>query len=194
MFADGLIEQHIASSRAPWMKTWDVVVMTGDGTNPAFEGTSIAGNRVSRSIYERDGILYTGGQKLRLGGKGDEGQVLSKEVVEQLKKDFIGKKPSEPTDSHFRSLLERPLLIIYPIDLSKTVSIKGSEKQHQKGFNRFQPADPDFKMLGVHIAFPLGDNSFDADQESELVEWYVNKPWVEQNSLITEASEGEDWD
>lgn len=194
VFADGLIEQHIASSRAPWMKTWDVVFMTGDGTNPAFEGTSIAGNRVSRSIYERDGILYAGGQKLRLGGKGDEGQVLSKEVVEQLKKDLIGTKSSEPTDSHFRSRLDRPLLIIYPIDISKTASVKGSEKQHQKGFNRFQPADPDFKILGVHIAFPLGDNSFDADQESELVEWYVNKPWVEQNSLITEASEGEDWD
>jgi hypothetical protein len=26
----------------------------------------------------------------------------------------------------------------------------------------------------------------DVELESELVEWYVNKPWLEQNSLIFE--------
>jgi BMFP domain-containing protein YqiC len=189
VFADGLIEGHIASTRAPWMATWDVVVMTGDGTNKAFEGTSIDGTRVSRSIYERDNILYAGGQKLRLGGKGDEGQVLSREVVEEIKHDRMGKKPSEPSDLHYRSRLVRPLLIIYPIDLSTKASGAGAEKQREKGFKRFEPNDPTFKLLGIHVAFPIGDGSYDADQESELVEWYVNKPWIEQNGLITEISE-----
>jgi hypothetical protein len=194
VFADGLIKGHIENTRAPWMETWDVVVMTGDGTNKAFEGSTIEGTRVSRSIYERDNTLYAGGQKLRLGGKGDEGQVLSREVVEEIKRERIGKKPSEPSDLHFRSRLVRPLLILYPIDLSYAPAGAGVKKQLDKGFKRFEPTDPNFKLLGIHVAFPIGDGVYDADQESELVEWYVNKPWIEQNGLVTEASESEEED
>lgn len=185
VFADGVIEGHLLSTKADWMKHWDVVVMTGEGELNAFDGL-IEGKRVRRAIYHREGVLYAGGQKLRLGGKGDVGQVLPRDVVDSIKRDRLGKKPSEPSDLHFRIALVRPLLILYPIELSRTSDSEGEGKQVAKGFSRFETNDQDFRMLGVHIAFPPGDDSMDVELESELVEWYVNKPWLEQNSLIFE--------
>lgn len=191
-FADGVIEGHLTNTKADWMKHWDVVVMTGEGEAKAFEGL-ISGQKVRRSIYYREGILYAGGQKLRLGGKGDVGQVLDRELVDSIKKSRLGKRPSEPSDLHFRRELKSPLLILYPIELSPIADSVGEKKQAAKGFSRFQSGDEEFKILGVHIAFPPGDESIGLDIDSELVEWFVNKPWLEQNSLMGEVdSEDED--
>lgn len=179
MFADGVIEQHLLNTRAPWMANWHVVVMTGDGNVPAFEGL-VEGKRVRRAIYKRGDTLFAGGQKLRLGGRGDEGQVLSDEDYAEVR----SKHPkSEPSDFHYREKLKSPLLLVYPIQVSDVANTEAVKKQNEAGFTRFIPEDPNFHLLGVHVAFPQGDDDPELSDSSELVSWQVNKVWLENNHV-----------
>lgn len=189
LFSDRVIEGHLLNTKAEWMKNWDLVVMSGDGQEDAFPGL-IPGKKVKRAIYERGGTLYAGGQKLRLGGKGDEGLVLSDEVRSKVAAECA---PKEPSDRDFRKELTKPLLIVYPIELSRPSDSAGAQKQIEAGFKRFSSADPSFKLIGIHIALPRGNNDPDSDVDSELVTWYVNRTWIEQNNLIFEdESDGEE--
>lgn len=187
LFADGVIAGHIARTKAEWMAHWDVVVVSGDSTQVAFEMLG-AGKKVRRAIFERGGVLYAGGSKLRLGGRGDVGQVLSDADYKAVREESEGK---EPGDLPYRAKLVHPLLMLYPIEISKSTDSAGVLKQREAGFSRFQPKDANFKMLGVHIAFPVGDSSSDSGADSELVSWLVNRPWLDNNQLLFE-DESED--
>jgi hypothetical protein len=184
VFADGVIRDHLENTKAEWMKTWDVVFVSGNSELDAFPGLNGV-KKVNRAIYLREGVLYSGGTKLRLGGRSDEGQILDDTQFREAQNAANGK---EPGDRHFRAQLVKPLLLVYSIDPSVDNGAV-NVTQRDAGYNRFLPGEESYPLVGLHIAFPIGDSSIDPDAASELVSWTVGKIWLQQNSLVMEDEE-----
>lgn len=185
LFSDQIIAKHVRETRFPWMKTWDIVIASGQSNLKAFPGL-IETQKVSRAIYERDGVLYSGGSKLRLGGRSDEGQVLDDDAYSRAVEAAKGKGPG---DLHFRAQLTRPLMIIYPIDPAVDDQMALSIANPSTSFTRFNPAEAEYPLVGLHIALPFGDSSIPFEDDSDLVSWLVNLTWLENNNLLTEEEE-----
>jgi hypothetical protein len=190
VFADKLIERHLQATRAPWMETWTVILMSGSSEMVAFDAMPDV-KAVRRAMYVKGQVVYAGGRNLRLGGKGDEGLALSTELRAKAKNDALPK--TDASDVHYRQYLDKPLLIIYPVDPSLPKdSIETLPQRHKDaGFQRYMPQNPGEILIGVHVAIPRGDADFGDD--SELVSWLVNRTWMENNSLLQGAdTEDED--
>ena len=185
LFSDHVIAKHVRETRFPWMKSWDIVVASGQSKLKAFPGL-IETQKVSRAIYEKDGILYSGGSKLRLGGRSDEGQVLDEEAYAKAVAAAKGKGPG---DLHFRAQLKQPLLIIYPIDPAVDDSGALLPPSSNTSFTRFMPPEAEYPLIGLHIALPFGDPAIPFEDDSDLVSWLVNLTWLENNNLLTEEEE-----
>ena len=80
-------------------------------------------------------------------------------------------------------------MIIYPIDPAVDDQMALSIANPSTSFTRFNPAEAEYPLVGLHIALPFGDSSIPFEDDSDLVSWLVNLTWLENNNLLTEEEE-----
>lgn len=182
LFTDGVILSHVSSTKASWMQKWDVMVMGGN-SNTSLPLINNSQKLVTRAIYENSGTLFIGGEKMRLGGRGDISQVLTKS-----QKDLVAQEaaPKEPSDNSYRMHLKNPLLIIYPIEPKTLRSLQASKRKKPKLEKLYVPAPSDPPVVGLHFSFPVGDADI---EEGETVTYLVNKVYARNNQLYEDATE-----
>jgi hypothetical protein len=186
LFTDEVILSHVRSSRAPWMQSWDVMVMGGQSRN----SLSLIGEEhklVTRAIYEHNGSLYIGGSKMRLGGRGDIAQILDSESRNKAIQDAETK---EPSDANYRRYLKNPLLIIYPIEAKSAEAIsKPVDSPKRPKFEKlYVPETGSEPIIGLHFSFPPGDG---VEEDTETVSYMANKVYVRNRNLYEDATEAE---
>ena len=182
LFTDGVILSHVRSTQASWMQKWDVMVMGGNSSTPVPLINSTQ-RLVTRAIYKNGGTLFIGGEKMRLGGRGDISQVLTKS-----QKEFVIQEsaPMEPSDAKYRMLLKNPLLIIYPIEPKTLDALQASRRKKQNLENLYVPDPSDPPVVGLHFSFPVGEGQV---EEAETVTYLVNKVYARNNQLYEDATE-----
>jgi hypothetical protein len=185
LFTDEVILTHLRTTKAEWMATWDIVLM--QGLSP--EILPIDGRTeklVSRSITLNQDTLFVGGTKMRLGGRGDVSQGLTKE-----QKDYVQaqtEKGKSPSDKDFRAKLERPLLVIYPM-WPKIPAAKGKPGGKKVAPNYVVPGTYTEPIIGLALSFPPGKG---VESENETVTYLVNTVFARQNRLWEDGTESED--
>ena len=106
--------------------------------------------------------------KDRVASRGDEKLGLTKQQQQRAKK-IAAKDGKQPSDIHYRTVREKPLLMLHSLDLGD-----GTETQK--------------KVCAYGISFPLGDYS-------EGIDVVVNKVWIDQMHGDTiDVPDEEDYD
>ena len=148
------IRRYIADRRIDELGKWDVLITSLQPTDEKpvepINGWSLV--PIRRSIGADDlpkGILSVSGPSAREASRGMEMAGLTKDQIEQAKKDFAagtqkpdGKEPNYP-DRIFRERRQRPLLLLYNIRI-KNDKVAESDKI-------LLPTDP---VVGWGISFP----------------------------------------
>ena len=162
----------------PRLETWDVLLASGSGEETEFAGLDI---RPLKRAFLAGGIaqntLIVGMGKMRLGSYGDVKLALSKEARESLPLDH------KPSSAYYAAELDRPLLILYPIqpDLSERTS----------GLKVATPKDYSNLVIGLGVAFPSHDG---IDQFRSGPQYMLNRVFQRTNSTLFDMDEREESD
>jgi hypothetical protein len=118
LFSQDTVARFVNDSVAPDLQVWDVAMIGGAGDKIEIAGLTI--KRAVRAIKRGDGTFLISGSKQRVAGPGDVAAILSKERRELASNEFFSlpdkaESKSVP-DREYVRYLERPLLLIYPIE------------------------------------------------------------------------------
>lgn len=119
------LQQFVANSRSPSMKSWDVVLANGKKSGARCDDFGISFYPVVRSLtISTDGVLRVSGKSARLAGTTDIQSLtfISAEDREGAVAEFLtsrtwpeGKQPKSAPETAFYHCLPRPVLMIYPL-------------------------------------------------------------------------------
>lgn len=175
LFAEKTLANFIASNTATSLEKWDVVVMSGQGELT----TSILGGikPVERSICVGPDktTLYVGGNNQRLGGTTDLGVMLDDLGKAEISRIKVETGKSQVSADKYRSLLKRPLMIIYPIKAKSD----SNSTTHSESWPLYTPTAGDDLLVGVCVAFPRGSS----DQQTSTIRYQVNSVWTKLNTI-----------
>jgi hypothetical protein len=175
VFDDKVLANHVRMAKAEDLESWDVVLMggNGDSEDDIYDGYKM----VQRTVRVKDGTLYVGGSKHRLGGRGDLGQVFAKDEATEISLK-VNKTAAEMNDADFLPFLTNPTIILYAID---SVAYSGPDKlkDDQQG-PRYVRKESSPGLIGLIFAIPAGESG----QKDETVRFMVNKVWQRQEAKL----------
>lgn len=126
----GPLADFVRNAPAEDLQRWDVLLMGGTGSEINLGGSMI--RRAKRSVGHGDGIYTISGSKRRVAGSGDVAILMSEERKDQATTHFKA-LTTEPTkgvpDTAYVPFLERPLLILYPIEATLLDGMDGRPQQ-----------------------------------------------------------------
>lgn len=176
LFADKTMANFIQSNISDALRLWDVVLMSGSSetiTQDLLGGLSLVERKVE--IGSDGQTLYVGGSNQRLGGSADIGITFdekAKLALAELKKS----NTKQLAGYHYRSLLTRPILIIYPIKAKPEAAVNSTKSGH---WLPYIPAADDSPLVGVSVSFPRDKD----ESTSETVLYQVNSVWKKLNKI-----------
>lgn len=175
IFDDKVLANHVRMAKAEDLNYWDVVLMgsSGGSADEIYPGYKM----VQRTVRQKDGTLYVGGSKHRLGGRGDLGQVFSKKDAIDIGQK-VGKNATEINDSDFLPFLANPSIIVYAID-SIPYTGPDSAKDARQG-PRYVRKNSSPGLVGLIFAIPAGESG----QTDETVQFMVNRVWQRQEAKL----------
>jgi hypothetical protein len=160
------LERHVRSGSVH--DSWDVVMMAGTGRSRTEEPapTRNIGARTitlnQRTIGLTDESYAVAGSSRRLGGRSDFRLVADAQSVSEMEKKYAeNHASSNPPESEYIRLLERPVLFIYGMD---------PDEIDDEGAGHRKPQDP---IVAIKLAFPRSKS--DPSDESEDVEYMITK-------------------
>jgi hypothetical protein len=167
------LEEHVRSGSRH--DNWDVVIMAGTTKAPTREIGSKTITLNQRKIALADETYAVAGSSRRLGSASDFRLVAETSAVSAMEKKYAeNNKTSNPPESEYIRILERPALFVYAMD-------PGGIGDDGSGHKR--PKEP---VVAVKLAFPHG--SSDPSDETEDVEYMITK------SMLRKMMESEDID
>lgn len=171
---------------------WDVVVVAGTGNKIALGGgeftpevTANRRNRVSRvessvpHIEFANRRVATGGNLFDVVGRLENGQPSALAALEQGKVPEKGEKNSGPSESAILHVIERPILMIYPIESLPSESDTRPEKI---------TIGADHGVLGLKFAFPaIRDGEGRVVERRAGTKYVVNQIWMKESGLAEDS-------
>lgn len=151
LFSQDTLSRFVKDAVAEDLQSWDVVVVGGSGDEIQLAGLTL--KRAARAVRSGDGTYLISGSKQRVAGTGDVATLLSKDRIAMAAASFrrAGNPDSKSVpDREYVRYLERPLLLVYPIEasLQPQKTERGSESTKL-------PVDPlPFTLVGAVIAIP----------------------------------------
>ena len=159
---------------------WDVLVQTGSGEKKGFADLKLKPlmRTFAAGISDPD-TLIVGMGKSRLGSAGDVKSVLSGDALNQIAN---REPPLRPSGSAYSYYLDRPLLILYPIEAD-------SKPRELGNLQMATPKDYEGLVLGVGVALPgLDDeNWFDSGPK-----YMLNSVFQRTNSTLFDWDDSEE--
>lgn len=175
------LAQFLRSTNEPSLQAWDVVIPQGSlPVNDDFLGIGMPIRPLRRFVTAPDDgrTVLVSGTKARVGSRGVEREGLSREVVDRIVEEA---KPDNVSDSAFRGVRERPLLLLYPV-----VPFKKKEKSEEKDEPWKDLVDGDL-LVAYGLSFPR----FDDNSLSKTVPYRVNKTWLRDHAIEDDLDDGE---
>ena len=158
------ISEFLLATNEPKLQSWDVSIMStelGKSGKHNFAGHQIGMIRRRITRGEETGSLLVSGSKARVGTEGSDSEGLNQSIIDSIKAD----KNNKNIDAVYRSMRQRPLLMIYLLKAYEQVSKNDPEVD-------FRPNDNPLIALG--LSFPSFDDSSIAKQvpyKINFVEW-----------------------
>ena len=183
LFSEKTLANFIASNTAPSLEKWDVVIMSGQAEPyPSILGGLRPVERSVRIGPDKT-TLYVGGSNQRLGGSSDLGVMLDSQGKAEIERIRRESGKSQVSADKYRSLLKRPLMIVYPV-LAKSVD---GDVSAAEGWPHYTPKSSDELLIGICVAFPKGSS----DQKASTMKYQVNSVWKKLNTITQITFDGQ---
>jgi hypothetical protein len=163
-FSGGALADFVGNAPASDLQTWDVLLVGGEGGEDRVGGIDF--KRAVRALGEGEGMYTVSGARRRLAGAGDVAVLMNSEQKKRAEEDFRSRSDEEKKsvpDTAYVPYLERPLLIVYPIQGVLENKTKLPET-----------------LVGVLVAIPerLGPNGYRAASEDRSADvlYMLNTP------------------
>ena len=185
VFQVGALSGFVRSAVAPDLQTWDVVVMAGRGEDCNLPGLHI-GYRQPVRLFKRGSTLpvwLVSGERMRVAGPGDVGTSLDSAVRTAIRDDYFkssGGKKNVP-DRSFIEKLERPLLLLYPLQAAEPKD--GSHEER-----------PETMMVAVVIAIPGTQEKAGTDNVTYQLNTVAQRYWFSEVVASSDDEEEADDD
>ena len=183
LFQRRALAQFVRRVAAEDLQTWDVVFVGGSGTSRTFSGVEL--NQPMRAFERGNGdeeSWLVSGTKQRVAGRGDVASAMPLSRYKEIEDRYLAEKADRKSapDSEFTYELERPILLVYPIQAT---------------------ADAE-TLPGTYVAIKLAlpgnkvdnDNDNDNDNDEDEVTYILNavaqKQWFPE--YVDTSSEDDD--
>lgn len=177
LFTQPSLANFVSFAQAPHLQTWDVVVMNGKRAKNAdrrVEGLQFWPPKRSATVGT-DGTIRVSGKSSKLGGSDDLSALLPVEMRKEAEAEFWqtdtrGSK-SVP-ESVFYSRLQRPALLIYPLNVELKPATDHPQGKERDEVVRIRSALAKHLAVAVKVAIP--GSPVDSRDKSADVEYYIN--------------------
>ncbi len=140
--------KFISNIGEPRLSEWDVVLQSGSGNQQVFADVTLRPlNRTFAAGITDPSTLIVGMGKSRLGSYGDIKAVLSQDATKRIADRL---EPLPPSGSAYATYLDRPLLVLYPIQADP-------EPRDLGRLRVARPSNYHSLVLGVGVALPAHD-------------------------------------
>jgi hypothetical protein len=152
LFSQDTLARFVKDATAEDLQSWDVVVVGGSGSK-TIELAGVSLKRAVRAVGSGDGTYLISGSKQRVAGTGDVAALLSKERKDMASDSFrrAGNADTKSVpDREYVRYLERPLLLVYPIE----ATLQPTKTEREAESTGLPAAPLPFTLVGAVIAIP----------------------------------------
>ncbi len=172
--------KFLANVGEPRLSEWDVVLQSGSGTQQGFADVTVRPlKRIFAAGIADPDTLIVGMGKSRLGSYGDIKAVLSEESIKKI---AALPNPLAPSGSAYARYLDRPLLILYPIEVD-------TEERNIGNLKMATPKEYGGLVLGIGVALPASEADLRAESGPKYM---LNSVFQRTNSILFEADDYEE--
>jgi hypothetical protein len=186
LLLDDQVATWIRTTKAPWMQKWDVVLMGGEGSLDTRFGSNFFKPRRAVLCDEVRGTIYFSGTRQKLSGTGDISTPLEPEALAR-----IDHSQAESYDNKVRRILEKPVLVLYPVEPLDELTDK--TKAHSRNLEKFGGLKSGNPLIGFRISFP--NKVTDVESDENTMTYIVNRTFQRIQRIFSPGmDDGDDFE
>ncbi len=187
LFFGDALSKFARGAQAEDLQSWDVVLMGGEA--PDILIGDMKASRSERKVRRQGDTWLISSQRRRVAGRGDVAIPLGNERIRSIRENYQSlteKKGAQPPDKVFVEYLDRPVLLLYPIQ-GKVVS--GPDRRHEVETGEKVPET----LLAVVLAVPGASvSNRDSDTVTYMLNAVAKRLWVQEFESSDEDEDDDD--